>query len=62
MRLYFKNNHKNLYIDVPNRYLADITDLFDDYNALFYCKSGCTPLKILREEFNIFNYGKEEEN
>lgn len=63
MRLFYKKNDIIHYIDVPNKDVEIVETVFNIYNKMSeYVYNQSDRIKIIRKEFNIFNYGKEEEN
>lgn len=62
MRIYFKLDDDDLYIDVPNRFRKSIEYILKEYNDFYDDRTGDRPITNIREECNIFNYGKTDEN
>lgn len=64
MRLYYNNMMDNdeHWIDVPNKDVEKIKRIIKVYNYNTRLVYGAEKIKITREEYNIFNYGKTEEN
>lgn len=61
MRLFYKKSDIEHYIDVPNKDVEIVETIFNVYNKVSeYVYNQPDRLKIIRKEFNIFNYGKEE--
>lgn len=61
MRLFYKKNDIEHYIDVPNKDVEIVETIFNVYNKMSeYVYNQPDRVKIIRKEFNIFNYGKEE--
>lgn len=65
MRLYYKttmdNEKEEHYIDVPNKDVEEIKRIIKVYNYNTRLVYGVEKVKITREEYNIFNYGKAKE-
>lgn len=61
MRLFYKKNDTEHYIDVPNKDVKIVETIFNVYNTVSeYVYNQPNRLEITRKEYNIFNYGKKE--
>lgn len=55
------DNEEEHYIDVPNKDVEGIKRIIKVYNYNTRLVYGVAKIKITREEYNIFNYGKAKE-
>lgn len=61
MRLYFKVDGDEIHIDVANRFVEEVEAILQEYNWFYHDVAGYEPIKDIRKEYNIFNYGKAKE-
>lgn len=64
MRLYYTTiiDNEEHHIDVPNKDVEFIKRVLKSYNYNTRLVNCVAQIKITREEYNIFKYGKTEEN